>query len=43
MKVATPFGKVNTMKILIQNGYVLDPASKSEGIKDVLVENEKIR
>ena len=42
MKVATPFGKVNTMKILIQNGYVLDPASKSEGIKDVLVENEKI-
>ena len=30
------------MKILIQNGYVLDPESKREGIYDVLVQDEKI-
>lgn len=30
------------MKILIQNGYVLDPGSKREGIFDVLVQDEKI-
>lgn len=30
------------MRILIQNGYVLDPESKCEGIRDVLVEDEKI-
>jgi dihydroorotase len=30
------------MRILIQNGYVLDPESKREGIQDVLVEDEKI-
>ena len=30
------------MKILIQNGYVLDPESKREGIFDVLVEDDKI-
>ena len=32
----------HSMKILIQNGYVLDPESKREGIFDVLVEDEKI-
>lgn len=31
-----------SMKILIQNGYVLDPESKREGIFDVLVQDEKI-
>ncbi len=30
------------MRILIQNGYVLDPESKREGIYDVLVEDDKI-
>jgi len=30
------------MKILIQNGHVLDPESKREGIFDVLVEDDKI-
>ena len=30
------------MKILIQNGYVLDPESKHEGIYDVLVQDDKI-
>lgn len=30
------------MKILIQNGYVLDPESKQEGIYDVLIEEGKI-
>ena len=30
------------MKILIQNGYVLDPESKREGIFDVLVQDDKI-
>jgi len=30
------------MKILIQNGYVLDPESKREGVFDVLVQDEKI-
>ena len=30
------------MKILIQNGYVLDPESKREGIFDVFVQDEKI-
>lgn len=32
----------HSMKILIQNGYVLDPESKREGIYDVLVQDEKI-
>lgn len=32
----------HSMKILIQNGYVLDPESKREGIFDVLVQDEKI-
>ena len=32
----------HSMKILIQNGYVLDPESKREGIFDVLVEDDKI-
>jgi len=31
-----------SMKILIQNGHVLDPESKREGIFDVLVEDDKI-
>ena len=30
------------MKLIIQNGYVLDPESKREGIFDVLVEDDKI-
>ena len=30
------------MKILVQNGHVLDPESKREGILDVLVEDDKI-
>lgn len=30
------------MKILIQNGYVLDPESRSEGTYDVLIEGERI-
>ena len=30
------------MKILIQNGYVVDPESKREGYMDVLVDNERI-
>ena len=30
------------MKILIQNGYVLDPESKREGVCDVLIEDDKI-
>ena len=30
------------MKILIQNGYVLDPESKREGKYDVLIEEDKI-
>jgi dihydroorotase len=30
------------MKILIQNGYVVDPESKTEGLFDVMVENDKI-
>lgn len=30
------------MKILIQNGYVLDPESKTEGVFDILVEDTKI-
>ena len=30
------------MKILIQNGHVLDPESKTEGIYDILVEGKKI-
>lgn len=30
------------MKILIQNGHVLDPSSKREGIFDVLIEDTKI-
>ena len=30
------------MKILIQNGHVLDPESKTEGIDDILVEEKKI-
>ena len=30
------------MKILIQNGYILDPESKREGTYDVLVQDEKI-
>jgi len=32
----------HSMKILIQNGYVLDPESKREGIYDVLVQDDKI-
>ena len=32
----------HSMKILIQNGYVLDPESKREGIFDVFVQDEKI-
>ena len=32
----------NIMKILIQNGHVLDPESKTEGIYDILVEEKKI-
>lgn len=36
-------GKGNcSMKILIQNGYVLDPETKREGVLDVLVEDDKI-
>ena len=30
------------MRILIRNGYVLDPESKKEGQQDVLIEDEKI-
>lgn len=30
------------MKLLIQNGYVLDPESKREGKRDVLVEDDRI-
>ncbi len=30
------------MKILIKQGYVLDPATKTEGIRDVLIEDDKI-
>lgn len=30
------------MRILIQNGYILDPENKREGIYDVLVEGDKI-
>lgn len=30
------------MKILIQNGRILDPSSKTDGIKDILVENRVI-
>ena len=30
------------MKILIQNGHVLDPENKTEGIYDILVEDKKI-
>lgn len=30
------------MKLLIQNGYVLDPESKREGKQDVLVEDDRI-
>lgn len=30
------------MKVLIQNGYVLDPESKREGNYDVLIEDDKI-
>mgnify|MGYP003295623787 CR=1 FL=1 len=30
------------MKILIQNGYVLDPESKREGVLDVLIEGDRI-
>lgn len=30
------------MKILIQNGYVLDPESKQEGIRDVLIQDNRI-
>lgn len=30
------------MKILIRNGYVLDPESKQEGEKDILIEDTKI-
>lgn len=30
------------MRTLIKNGYILDPASKQEGKKDVLIENESI-
>ena len=30
------------MRILIQNGYVLDPESKREGLYDVLIEDDKI-
>ena len=30
------------MKILIQNGYVLDPESKREGKRDVLIEDDRI-
>lgn len=30
------------MKILIQNGYVLDPESKREGVRDVLVVDDRI-
>ena len=32
----------HNMKVLIQNGYVLDPESKREGVFDVLVEDDKI-
>lgn len=32
----------HSMKILIQNGHVLDPDSKREGIYDVLVQGDKI-
>lgn len=28
--------------LLIKNGYVIDPASQTEGIKDILIENNKI-
>lgn len=30
------------MKILIQNGHVLDPESKTEGIYDILVEEKRL-
>ncbi len=30
------------MRILIQNGYILDPESKREGLYDVLIEDDKI-
>ncbi len=30
------------MRILIQNGYVLDPESKREGVWDVLIEDDRI-
>lgn len=30
------------MKLLIKNGYVVDPANKISGIRDILVENSKI-
>ncbi len=30
------------MKILIKQGYVLDPATKTEGIRDILIEDDKI-
>lgn len=31
------------MRILIKQGYVLDPVSKKEGIYDILIEGEKIK
>ena len=32
----------NIMKILIQNGHVLDPENKTEGIYDILVEDKRL-
>ena len=31
------------MSILIKNGYVLEPASKTEGVRDILIEDGIIR
>ena len=28
--------------LLIRNGYVMDPKSKTEGIRDILIEDKKI-
>lgn len=31
------------MKLLIKNGYILDPASRTEGVRDILIEDGIIR
>ena len=31
------------MKLLIKNGYIIDPISKLEGIRDILIEDACIR